>query len=130
MSGATELERYLEDLQVEGNLQSRGQFTLDFHKALEKLSGMARQNVHRWVFFAVQAAVGFGAAEMRISASSQAIVDTGRRRSSTTKPVMATIHTSVSSSSNQRSCKKSITRGACYPDRRQPCGAFVRCWGA
>ena len=73
MPGATELEQYLEELQVEGNLQSRGQFTLDFHKALEKLSGMARQNVHRWVFFAVQAAVGFGAAEMRISASSQAM---------------------------------------------------------
>lgn len=73
MSGATELERYLDDLQTEGNLQSRGQFTLDFHKALEKLSGMARQNVHRWVFFAVQAAVGFGASEMRISASSQAM---------------------------------------------------------
>ncbi|MBS2034935.1 hypothetical protein JST97_08100 [bacterium] len=73
MSGATELELYLEGLQTEGNLQSRGQFTLDFHKALEKLSGMARQNVHRWVFFAVQAAVGFGAAEMRISASSQAM---------------------------------------------------------
>lgn len=73
MSGATDLERYLEELQTEGNLQSRGQFTLDFHKALEKLSGMARQNVHRWVFFAVQAAVGFGAAEMRISASSQAM---------------------------------------------------------
>ena len=73
MSGATELERYLEELQTEGNLQSRGQFTLDFHKALEKLSGMARQNVHRWVFFAVQAAVGFGASEMRISASAQAM---------------------------------------------------------
>lgn len=73
MPGATELEQYLEELQVEGNLQSRGQFTLDFHKALEKLSGMAGQNVHRWVFFAVQAAVGFGAAEMRISASSQAM---------------------------------------------------------
>lgn len=73
MSGATELERYLEDLQTEGNLQSRGQFTLDFQKALEKLSGMARQNVHRWVFFAVQAAVGFGASEMRISASAQAM---------------------------------------------------------
>ncbi|MFN8611436.1 MAG: hypothetical protein U0931_28075 [Vulcanimicrobiota bacterium] len=73
MSGATELELYLEGLQTEGNLQSRGQFTLDFHKALEKLSGMARQNVHRWVFFAVQAAVGFGASEMRISASSNAM---------------------------------------------------------
>lgn len=73
MPGATELEQYLQDLQTEGNLQSRGQFTLDFHKALEKLSGMARQNVHRWVFFAVQAAVGFQAAEMRISASNQAM---------------------------------------------------------
>lgn len=73
MSGASELERYLGELQTEGRLQSRGQFTLDFQKALEKLSGMARQNVHRWVFFAVQAAVGFGAAEMRISASREAM---------------------------------------------------------
>jgi hypothetical protein len=69
MAGASELERYLEGLQTEGNLQSRGQFTLDFKKALEKLGGMARQNVHRWIFFAVQAAVGFGALDMRISAS-------------------------------------------------------------
>lgn len=73
MSGASELEAYLEQLQVEGNLQSRGQFTLDFNKALEKLGGMARQNVHRWLFFAVQAAVGFGAAEMRVSASSRSM---------------------------------------------------------
>ena len=69
MPGASELELYLQDLQTEGNLQSRGQFTLDFAKALEKLGAMARQNVHRWLFFAVQAAVGFGATEMRISAS-------------------------------------------------------------
>lgn len=73
MAGASELERYLEELQTEGNLQSRGQFTLDFHKAMEKLGGMARQQVHRWLFFAVQAAVGFGAVDMRISASSRSM---------------------------------------------------------
>ena len=73
MAGASELERYLEEMQTEGNLQSRGQFTLDFQKALEKLGAMARQNVHRWLFFAVQAAVGFGATEMRISASQRSM---------------------------------------------------------
>jgi len=69
MSGVSQLEDYLQQLQTEGQLQSRGQFSLDFEKALEKLGGMAVQNPHRWIFFAIQAAVAFQASWVRISAS-------------------------------------------------------------
>lgn len=66
MSGA-ELDSYLQDLQQEGQLQSHGDFTLDFEKALQKLAGMAGQHVHRWLFYGVQAAVAYGAERIQVS---------------------------------------------------------------
>jgi hypothetical protein len=73
VSEASEIERYLGQLSGEGELKSQGRFTLDFQKALEKLGVMASQHVHRWVFFACQAAVAYGASEMRISHNREAI---------------------------------------------------------
>lgn len=71
--GVSELESYLSDLQEEGRLQSKGRFTLDFDKALKKLGALAQQHVHRWVFFAVQAAVGFRASEVKLSVNHRAV---------------------------------------------------------
>lgn len=73
MLGVSGLETYLDQLQREGELQSQGRFTVDFERALAKLGGMARQQVHRWVFFAVQAAVGFGAHKINLSANHRGV---------------------------------------------------------
>lgn len=74
MAGSvSDLESYLSELQEEGRLQSQGRFTLDFDKALQKLGALAQQQVHRWVFFAVQAAVGFRASQVKLSVSHRAV---------------------------------------------------------
>lgn len=63
----------LEELQGEGQLQSTGQFSVDFEKALEKLGALSRQHMHRWIFFAAQAAVSFGATDLKLSGNSRSV---------------------------------------------------------
>lgn len=67
MAGVSELEDLLASLKTEGQLQSSGQFSVDFEKALAKLGALAHQHIHRWFFYAAQAAVGYGAIELRLS---------------------------------------------------------------
>jgi hypothetical protein len=67
MAGVSQLEDLLANLQTEGRFQSSGQFSVDFERALSKLGTMAKQHPHRWIFYAVQAAVGYGATELTLS---------------------------------------------------------------